>query len=359
MAVPAMTHGRRLPGEWEPHEATILAWPHNTRDWPGKFPPIRWVYTEIIRQAARFERVFVVVQSSAQEKAARRALAAAGAALEPVRFMIRQTDRSWLRDSMPAIVEGPEGTRQAVAFAFNAWAKPGDYYALDRGLPAAVAEHLAIPLVPVSHRGRHVVLEGGAIDINGRGTLIATEECLLHDSIQVRNPGFTRADYEKVFEEYLGVTTVIWLGRGIAGDDTHGHVDDLCRFADPRTIVTCTEPDPADVNYSALAENAERLRGARLEDGSAPRVVSLPMPSPVVFDGMRLPASYANFLVTNGCVLVPTFNDPHDRHALGILADVFPGREIVGIHAVDLVWGLGTLHCLSHEIPAASPGAPT
>jgi agmatine deiminase len=358
MGTPALIPGSRLPGEWEPHQATIVAWPHNTRDWPGKFPPIRWVYTEIIRQVARFEQVLIVVQSSAQEKAARRALAAAGVDLDPVRFMVRQTDRSWLRDSMPAIVAGPHGSRQSVAFSFNAWAKYDDY-ALDRGLPAAVSERLAIPLVPVSHRGRRVVLEGGAIDTNGRGTLIATEECLLHEKVQVRNQGFTRADYEAVFEEFLGVTHVIWLGRGIAGDDTHGHVDDLCRFADERTILICREDDSRDVNYSALAENAERLRAARLQDGSLPRIVTLPMPSAVHFDGMRLPASYANFLVTNGSVLVPTFNDPNDRRALGILAETFPGREIVGIHSVDLVWGLGTLHCLSHEIPAASPAART
>ena len=349
---------RRLPGEWEPHEATVVAWPHNARDWPGKFPPIRWVYAEIVRQIARFETALILVQSSAQEKAARRVLAMAGADLQSVRFLARQTDRGWLRDSMAAIVVGPDGSRQSVAFSFNAWAKYDDY-SLDRGVPAAVADHMGIPLSPAMHGGVPVVLEGGAIDTNGRGTLVATEECLLHEGIQVRNPGFSRADYEEVFEECLGVTRVIWLGRGIAGDDTHGHVDDLCRFADEKTILICAERDSRDVNYSALAENAERLRAARLEDGSAPRVVVLPMPSAVRFDGMRLPASYANFLVTNGSILVPTFNDPNDRTALGIIAEVFPGREVVGIHAVDLVWGLGTLHCLSHEIPAASPATRT
>ncbi len=352
------TDGRRLPGEWEPHEATILAWPHNTMDWPGKFPPIRWVCAEVVRQVARFETVLVVVQSSAQGKAARRVLTRSGTDLDRVRFLDRQTDRGWLRDSMPAIVHGPDGRRESIAFSFNAWAKYGDY-SRDRGVPSAVSAHLEIPLTPAIHNGAPVVLEGGAIDTNGRGTLIATEECLLHDSIQVRNPGFTRADYAEVFREYLGVKHVIWLGRGIAGDDTHGHVDDLCRFVDEKTLVICEERDSRDENYHALAENAERVRSARLEDGSAPRVVALPMPSPVLFDGVRLPASYANFLVTNGSVLVPTFNDPNDRAALGIIAEVFPGREIVGIHARDLVWGRGTLHCLSHEIPAGSPEAPT
>jgi agmatine deiminase len=328
--------GRRLPGEWEPHEATILAWPHNTQDWPGKFPPIRWVFAEIVRKVARFEAVIIVVQSSAQEKAARRTLMSAEVDLRSVRFLLRRTDRSWLRDSMPAIVVGPDGRREAIAFSFNAWAKYGDY-SRDRGLPAAVSEHVRIPCTPAVHAGAPVVLEGGAIDTNGRGTLIATEECLLHATIQVRNPGFTRADYEGVFSEYLGVTNVIWLGRGIAGDDTHGHVDDLCRFVDEKTIVVCDEPDPRDENHAALAENVERLHAAHLEDGSPPRIVTLPMPSPVVFDRTRLPASYANFLVTNGSVLVPTFNDANDRNALGILAEVFPERQVVGIHALDLV----------------------
>ena len=352
------TDGRWLPGEWEPHQATIVAWPHNARDWPGKFPPIRWVHAEIVRRIAPFETVLVVVQSRAQEQEARGTLTSAGADLGSVRFLVQRTDRGWLRDSMPAIVVGPDGSRQSVAFSFNAWAKY-DNYSRDRGLPAAVARHLGIPLVPAMHGGRHVVLEGGAIDTNGRGTLIATEECLLDNRVQARNPGFTRTDYARVFSEYLGVNNVIWLGSGIAGDDTHGHVDDLCRFADARTIVICQERDPADVNYRALAENGERLQAARLEDGSAPRVVILPMPSPVIFDGVRLPASYANFLVTNGSILVPTFNDPNDRRALGILAEVFPERKVVGIHAVDLVWGRGTLHCLSHEIPKGSPAAPT
>jgi agmatine deiminase len=352
------TDRRRLPGEWEPHDATIVAWPHNTLDWPGKFPPIRWVIAEVVRQVARFETALVVVQSSAQEKAARRVLAMAGADLSRVRFLVRQTDRGWLRDSMPAIVQGSGGRRQSIAFSFNAWAKYSDY-SRDRGLPSAVSGHLDIPLTPALHKGAPVVLEGGAIDTNGRGTLIATEECLLHDSIQVRNPGFTRADYAEVFQEYLGVTNVIWLGRGIAGDDTHGHIDDLCRFIDEKTLLLCEERDSGDENYPALAENAERVRSARLEDGSTPRVVTLPMPGRVLFDGVRLPASYANFLVTNGSVLVPTFNDLNDRIALGIIAEVFPGREVVGIHARDLVWGRGTLHCLSHEIPKASGEAPT
>jgi agmatine deiminase len=197
------------------------------------------------------------------------------------------------------------------------------------------------------------VLEGGAVDVDGHGTILTTEECLLDPFVQVRNPGFKRVDYEQVFLENLGATHTIWLGRGIAGDDTHGHVDDLCRFVSERTIVLCREKDPTDPNHRVLEENRERLQGARLADGSIPEVVDLPMPAPLVFDGTRLPASYANFYLANACVLVPTFNDPSDRVALGILAELFTDRPVVGIHAVDLVWGLGTLHCLTQQQPRA------
>jgi agmatine deiminase len=205
--------------------------------------------------------------------------------------------------------------------------------------------------VAATHAGRQVVLEGGAIEVNGRGTLITTEECLLDPGVQVRNPGFSRRDYEAVFLEHLGAGNALWLGRGIAGDDTHGHVDDLCRFVGPRTVVVCEEADAADANHAALAENRGRLARARLEDGSRLEIVGLPMPRPLVFDGQRLPASYANFYVANAAVLVPTFNDPMDRVALGILADLFRDRPVVGIHAVDLVWGLGTIHCLTQQVP--------
>ena len=201
------------------------------------------------------------------------------------------------------------------------------------------------------HDGRQVIFEGGALDINGRGTLVTTEECCLDPLVQVRNPGFTHADYEAVFAESLGITNTLWLGGGIVGDDTHGHVDDFCRFTDARTLVLCQEKNAGDPNQAILEENRERLESARLEDGSRPEVIRLPMPAPLSFDGLRLPASYANFLITNACVLVPTFNDPHDRLALGILSECFD-RPVVGIHAVDLVWGLGTVHCLTRQEPA-------
>jgi agmatine deiminase len=204
----------------------------------------------------------------------------------------------------------------------------------------------------VKVKGREFVLEGGCIDVNGRGTLIATEECLLDQENQARNPGFTRQEIEATLRDYLGVSNLLWLGRGIAGDDTHGHIDDICRFVGPRTVVLCQEDDPDDPNYQPLQENRERLEGMRLEDGSRVEVVPVPMPTPLYLDGQRLPASYANFYIANAAVLVPTFNDPKDHVALGTLAELFRDRPVVGIHAVDLVWGLGTLHCLTQQQPA-------
>jgi agmatine deiminase len=215
-----------------------------------------------------------------------------------------------------------------------------------------VAEVLGLPLTPVRRNGRAVVLEGGAIDVNGAGTLITTEECLLSAKTQVRNPGFSRRDYEAVFREYLGIRNVIWLGQGIEGDDTHGHVDDICRFVNRNTVVACTEPNRKDANHKRLLDNLERLKSSRLEDGGKLEIVPIPMPGRIEFEDLRLPASYANFLVTQGCVLVPTFNDANDCKTLGILSELFEGRRVIGIHAVDLVWGLGTLHCLSREIAA-------
>ena len=270
-----------------------------------------------------------------------------------VEFFRIPTDRGWTRDSGPAFVRRDAGSKGAAEvaisrFRFNGWAKYPDWRKDDR-VPDRIASELGLRAFPAVRNGRAVVLEGGAIDVNGRGTLLTTEECLLDPRVQVRNPGFTRRDYEEVFRDSLGAGHVIWLGRGIAGDDTHGHVDDLCRFVGPRTVVLCREENAADENYVALEENRERLEGAKLEDGSRVEVVSIPMPEPVVFDGRRLPASYANFTISNAAVLVPTFNDPKDRVALGILGELFRDRPVVGIHAGDLVWGLGTLHCLTRQ----------
>ena len=341
-----------MPAEWEPHAATWIGWPHNKSDWPGKFAPIPWVYGEIVRKIAPGEIVRILVNSAAHETQARRLLAKCGVSLVQVEFLRFPTNRGWTRDFGPIFVrtDGPPPEVAIARFHFNAWAKYPDWKK-DDNIPGLAAKRLKLrPLEPKA-RGRPVVLEGGSIDVNGRGTLLTTEECLLDPAVQVRNPGLSRTELENVLRDSLGATNVLWLGKGIAGDDTHGHVDDLCRFVGPRTVVLCREDDPHDANYRPLAENRERLQGMRLEDGSGVDVVDLPMPAPLVFDGVRLPASYANFYVANAAVLVPTFNDPQDRVALGILAELFAERPVVGIHAVDLVWGLGTLHCLTQQEP--------
>ncbi len=237
----------------------------------------------------------------------------------------------------------------ATKWRFSAWAKYDDWKkdnaAMNRVLPK-----LKMPVWEPRYRGRPVVLEGGSIEVNGAGTLLTTEECLL-SSEQARNPGFERADWEAIFRDYLGATNVLWLGRGIAGDDTHGHVDDLARFVNPTTVVTVVESDRSDANYEPLQENLARLREMKDENGRPLRIETLPMPRPVWFDGQRLPASYANFYIANKIVLVPTFSDPADRAALNTLAALFPDREVIGIAARDLVLGLGTLHCMTQQQP--------
>jgi len=339
-----------MPAEWSRHQATWLAWPHQVRDWPGRFGPIPWVYAQIVRRVSEGETVRLMVEGAAAETKVRGVLRRAGVDPARVEFHRFPTDRVWTRDSGPVVVRKP-GARAVAGFRFNGWAKYADWKK-DARNPERAARALGLALRPVVHAGRRVVLEGGAIDVNGRGSVLTTEECLLDRAVQVRNPGFGREDYQAVFRENLGAGNTIWLGKGIAGDDTHGHVDDLARFVGPRTIVLCRERDPGDANHLPLEENRERLRGARLEDGSRPEVGELPMPQPVTFAGQRLPASYANFYLCNAAVLVPTFDDPADRLALGILAELVRDRPVIGIHALDLVWGLGTLHCLSQQEPA-------
>jgi agmatine deiminase len=342
-----------LPAEWEDHEATWISWPRNASDWPGKFAAIPWAFAEMARRIAAGEILRIIVASAAHEARARRVLERVGVDPARLEFFRIASDRGWTRDTGPiTVLRGARGRAEVVRFRFTAWARYPDWRHDDAVAPRAAAA-LGLPLVTATHAGRQVVLEGGAIEVNGRGTLITTEECLLDPGIQVRNPGFGRRDYEEIFSRWLGATNVVWLGQGIAGDDTHGHVDDLCRFVGPRTVVVCEEKNPRDANYAALAENRERLAGARLEDGSKLEVVGLPLPAPLHFDGQRLPASYANFYIANAAVLVPTFNDPMDRVALGILGELFRDRPVIGIHAVDLVWGFGTIHCLTQQQPSS------
>lgn len=340
----------RMPAEWEPHAATWIAWPHNPEDWPGKFQPIPWVYSEIVRHLSQVEDVHILVNDEAAERRACRMLKRGGANVARCHFHCWPTDRVWLRDSGPIFVKRPAGELNITNWHFNAWAKY-DNWRRDDQIPQHVAKLYEMPEVRPEVDGRRLVLEGGSIDVNGAGTLITTEECLLSE-VQQRNPGVSREELEQAFREHLGIEQVIWLHRGCAGDDTHGHVDDITRFVGENRILTAVERNMHDENYLPLAENLERLHAARNITGDPFEIVTLPMPLPVYFEGQRLPASYANFYIANGLVLVPTFNDPNDRRALNIIADCFPEREVVGIHAVDLVWGLGTLHCLSQQEPA-------
>jgi agmatine deiminase len=360
--------GYRMPAEWEPHSSTWIAWPHNLDDWPGKFGPIPWVYVEIVRLLSRAERVEILVDGRKEQRRVADKLDRAGVDLDRVGFHRVKTDRVWTRDSGPTFVvkqthdlTDPEGLA-LVDWEFNAWAKYENHL-LDRKVPRAIGKFLDKPRFkprfdPGDGQGAtRVVLEGGSIDVNGQGTLLTTEECLLSD-VQARNPRLDRGQIERVLADNLATPHVVWLDQGIVGDDTHGHVDDLARFVDASTVAIVVERDHADPNFAPLQGNLQRLKAATDQDGHPLKVVELPMPRPVVFEGTRLPASYANFYIANGLVLVPTFNDPADREALATLAACFPGREVVGIHAVDLVWGLGTLHCLTQQQPAFGPIEP-
>ncbi|GAC1478355.1 MAG: agmatine deiminase family protein [Gemmatimonadaceae bacterium] len=347
-----------FPAEWSPHSATWLAWPHHEPDWPGKLEAVEWVYAEIVRVLHAHERVEVLCHDERVRAAAAAKLTAHGVGVgvgvgvngAAVRLHRVPTDRVWLRDSAPTAVVGADGAVQLVNWRFNGWAKY-DNFGRDAAVGAAIAQITGLPRTEPQRPdgGGPVVLEGGAIDGDGDGTLLVTEECLL-STIQERNPGLDRAGYEVVFAESLGVRRTIWLGEGCVGDDTHGHVDDIARFVAPGVIVLAYEEDPADENHRRSVDNLRRLTLAGR--GSAPlHVVKLPFPRAVEMEGQRLPASYANFYIANGVVLVPTFNDANDRIALTILADLMPDRTVVGIHSVDLVWGLGTLHCLTQQQP--------
>jgi agmatine deiminase len=343
-------NGYRMPAEWAQHAATWIAWPHNPNDWPGKFHPIPWVYADIVRHLSSVEDVQILVDDAAAQNRATGILKRAGTNLYRVHFNQWPTNRVWTRDSGPIFVRNAAGEIAITNWKFNAWAKYDDWR-LDNEIPERVSRLLHLPEWAPHFKEHRIVLEGGSIDTNGAGILLTTEECLLSE-VQQRNPGLSRTDLEQVFHDNLGIDQVLWLNRGIAGDDTHGHVDDITRFVSENVIVTVTEPNLDDDNHLPLAENLDRLRSARNLQGKTFEIVELPMPAPVVFGGQRLPASYGNFYIANGLVLVPTFNDPNDRHALNILAQVFPDRKILGIHCGDFIWGLGALHCMTQQQPA-------
>ncbi len=341
MAGPVKRARWRMPAEWEPHEATWLAWPHEKTDWPGKFAAIPWLYGEIVRQLARVERVRILVEDAGAEQAARRILKKCHADLEAVEFLYTATDRSWTRDYAPIFVKNRAGEVAIAHFRFNGWAKYSNWQR-DCAVPGFVAQKLGLPMFETG-----LVLEGGSIDVNGAGRMLTTEECLL-SGVQARNPGVGRRELERAFRKHLGVREVIWLGRGIAGDDTHGHIDDLARFTSRDAVVTVIEPDKNDANHEPLQENLARLRAR----GDL-RIATLPMPEPVYFAGQRLPASYANFYIANGIVLAPAFGDPNDARALRTLQHVFPDRRVIPVYCRDLALGLGTLHCMTQQQPVA------
>lgn len=333
----------RMPAEWEPHEATWLAWPHERSDWPGKFAPIPFLYGEIVRILSRREAVHIIARPE-DLLSAQRICRRANATVDSVFFHTAPNNRSWTRDYCPLFVHNQAGRVQATKWRFNGWAKY-DNWSADDDAGERVAEWAGVPLLKPTVRGQRVVLEGGSIDVNGAGALLTTEECLL-SPIQARNPQLSRQQMEALMSRYLGIGRVIWLNQGITGDDTHGHVDDLARFTSDDTVVIAAEDDPADPNYAPLRENYRLLKSA------VRRVVQLPMPRPVMYHNQRLPASYANFYVANGVVLVPLFHDPADRIAVNTLSKLFPNRDVIGIYAVDLVLGLGTLHCMTMQQPA-------
>jgi agmatine deiminase len=360
--------GFHFPAEWEKHEATWLGWPHNASDWPGKFETIPWVYGEMVRKISAGEKINLIVRHKQDEAFARRVFKHVRVDLRKIRFVTHPTNRGWTRDTGPIFVkrlaapkrsESGKNETAIVHFHFNGWAKY-DNWRKDTKVPETAARLLNKKLfhaechVPIKNsklKTQNFVIEGGGIELNGRGTLISTEECYLDPKIQVRNPGLGKTEIEVTLKNYLGVKNIFWLAKGPKGDDTHGHIDDICRFVNAKTLVLVREKNPRDENYKPLAENWERIKDLRLENGGKPEVVELPMPSPLYFDGVRLPASYANFYICNAAVIVPTFNDPNDRVALGILGELFRDRPVIGIHAVDLVWGFGSLHCLTQQQP--------
>jgi agmatine deiminase len=353
--------GYRMPAEWEPHASTWVGWPHNRTDWPGKFAPIPWVYAEIVRHLSRGERVDIIVEDAEAESKARDVLDRANALRDTVCFHRWRTNRGWTRDFAPIFVtaENKRDPIAAINFRFNGWAKYPDY-PLDQRASEQIVRRLKFPTWNPTHAAARspsnpkptaIVLEGGSIEVNGCGLLLTTEECLLSDT-QQRNPGLLRNDLERVFAEYLGIEKVLWLERGIAGDDTHGHIDDIARFVSADTIVIAVEGNRDDANHDPLEINLQRLRTMTDQRGQRLNLVQLPMPAPIVFRGRRLPASYANFYIANRRVLVPVFNDPNDRVALNLLADLFPDRETVPIYCGDLIWGLGAIHCMTMQQPA-------
>ena len=351
LSIPTVTPatlGYRMPAEWERHDATWLAWPHNLNTWPGKFDLVPDIYVEIVRALSPHEPVHLCVNDAEALDHTRSLLKSAGINLSAVKFFQIPTDDTWARDHGPIFLSRVQNNSRELAITdwlFNSWGEKYGPWDLDDVVPQKIAHLLNVPLFEPG-----IVLEGGSIDVNGQGTLLTTEACLLNPN---RNPTLSREDIEAYLRAYLGVTHILWLGDGIVGDDTDGHIDDLARFVNPTTVVCALEEDPTDVNYALLQENYRRLQKMTDQAGQPLRIVPLCMPSPVEYDGTRLPASYANFYIGNGVVLVPTYDCPNDKRAMATLQELFPTRRIIGIYCTDLVWGLGAIHCITQQQPAA------
>jgi len=365
VAAPAREHRRRLaayrmPAEWEPHRATYLVWPHNFDTWPGKFEPIPQIFAQMAAAIAHFEPVRILISHAGLATGVRAIIERAPAPdggtvrIDRVEFAVVPTNDSWIRDHGPIFVnrlgaaDADAPAQIALDWRFNSWGEKYGGYDLDDAVPRRLGEQFAFEVIEPG-----IVLEGGSIDVNGAGTLLTTEACLLNPN---RNPTLIRGEIEDYLRAYLGVTKILWLGDGIAGDDTDGHVDDLARFVTADTIVTVIEDDSADANYAVLRDNRERLRAMRDQKGRPFTIAELPTPPALYYDGTRLPASYANFLIVNQGVIVPTFGCAADAVAIETLARLFPGRRIVGIPSADLVWGLGAVHCLTQQHPAPYSG---
>ena len=338
--------GYRFPAEWEPQKATWLSWAHKLESWPDKFEPIPYIYTNIVKTIARFQHVNINVNDDEMLEDVKSRLTLAGVPEDRFTLYIIPTNDAWCRDHGPAFVVNP-GAQEKLAvvdWGYNAWGNKYPPFDLDDVVPTKIAERYSIP---VFHPG--IVMEGGSIDVNGKGCLLTTKACLLNPN---RNPNLNQEQIETYLKEYYGQEKILWLNDGIVGDDTDGHIDDLARFVNPTTILTCVEDDPHDENYAILQENLKLLHTLTDQDNKPFKIVELPMPGIVAYDEQRLPASYANFLIGNGFVIVPVFNHPNDLKALNIIQAQFPGRSVIGIDCTDLVWGLGTLHCISQQEPS-------
>lgn len=344
MTTPNLT-GFHFPAEWAPQTAMWLSWPHKEASWPGKLPLIYPKYCEFIKVVSEGQNVRINVSGDQMLAFAKQQLMLAGVDLAKIEFFDFGTNDAWCRDHGPAFLVNYDTKQKVVIdWGYNAWGDKYPPYDLDDVIPTKIADHFGLP---VFHPG--IVMEGGSVDFNGAGTVLTTTACLLNPN---RNPHLNHGQIEDYLGNYYGVEQVLWLGDGIIGDDTDGHIDDITRFVSRDTVVTVVEENKNDENYHILQENLQTLKGMRLIDGKQLNIIELPMPDPVIYDDQRLPASYANFYIANSAVVVPTYRSKNDDKALDILQSCFPKRKVVGIDSTDIIWGLGSFHCLSQQEPA-------